>query len=102
MKSPNDPVDHSRTTRPHAGETMKDNKNMPALIVLGLALVAFVAALAAHATTHHNVGVTLGCISAGLFIVSLGWFAIEHLRVRKIEDRWYADHPDSQRQRPSS
>ena len=27
MKGPKDPVDHARTTRPHAGESMKDNKN---------------------------------------------------------------------------
>ncbi|HYP94653.1 MAG TPA: LapA family protein, partial [Mycobacterium sp.] len=24
MKGPKDPVDHARTTRPHAGESMKD------------------------------------------------------------------------------
>ena len=40
MKGPKDPVDHARTTRPHAGESMKDNKIMPALIVIGLALVS--------------------------------------------------------------
>ena len=27
-----DPVDHARTTRPHAGESMKDTANMPALV----------------------------------------------------------------------
>ncbi len=64
MKGPNDPVDHVRTTRPHAGESMKDNKIMPALIVIGLALVSFVAMLSAFATSHHDVGVTLGAIAA--------------------------------------
>ena len=38
MKGPKDPVDHSRTTRPHAGESMKDNKIMPGLVVIGVAL----------------------------------------------------------------
>ena len=42
MKGPKDPVDHARTTRPHAGESMKDNKIMPGLIVIGIALVLFV------------------------------------------------------------
>jgi hypothetical protein len=32
MKSPKDPVDHARTTRPHAGELMTDTKEMPALV----------------------------------------------------------------------
>ena len=47
MKGPKDPVDHARTTRPHAGESMKDNKIMPGLVVIGLSLVSFVAALSA-------------------------------------------------------
>lgn len=102
MKSPKDPVDHARTTRPHAGETMKDTKNLPALVLLGIALVTFVGGLAAFGSGHPDVGVTLVSIAAGLLVISMAWFLIEHLRVRKIEDRWYADHPDAQRQRPSS
>ena len=70
MKGPKDPVDHSRTTRPHAGESMKDNKIMPGLIVIGVALVLFVSCLAAFATRHHDVGLTLASLAgAGLF----GW-----------------------------
>jgi putative Ca2+/H+ antiporter (TMEM165/GDT1 family) len=80
---------------------MKDTKNMPALILLGVALVTFVAALAAHATSNHTVGVILGCISAVLFIVSGAWFLIAHRRVQSIEERWYAEHPEVERQRPS-
>ncbi|MDX1884127.1 protein UsfY [Mycolicibacterium sp. 120270] len=102
MKSPKDPVDHSRTTRPHAGETMKDTKEMPALIVIGVALVSFVGALAAHATNHHSTGIMLGSISAALLAVGLVWLAVEHRRVRGIEERWYAEHPEAYRQRPSS
>ena len=64
MKGPKDRVDHSRTTRPHAGESMKDNKIMPALIVIGVALVLYVACLAAFATEHTDVGLTLAALSA--------------------------------------
>jgi hypothetical protein len=102
MKGPKDPVDHSRTTRPHAGESMKDNKIMPGLVVIGVALVLFVSGLAAHGSGHHNVGFGLGIASLVLFIIGGGWLLIEHLRVRRIEERWYADHPDAHRQRPSS
>lgn len=94
MKTPEDPVDHARTTRPHAGETMKDTKNLPALILLGIAMATFVGALAAHASGHHDVGVILGSISAVVFVVSGAWFWIAHRRVRGIEERWHAEHPD--------
>jgi hypothetical protein len=102
MKGPKDPVDHARTTRPHAGESMKDNKIMPGLILIGVALVLFVGSLAAFATSHHTVGLTLVCLAGGGFIVAGAWLLIEHLRVRRIEERWYSEHPDAQRQRPSS
>jgi protein-S-isoprenylcysteine O-methyltransferase Ste14 len=102
MKGPKDPVDHARTTRPHAGESMKDNKVMPGLIVIGVALVLFVSCLAAFGTSHPHVGLTLATLSGAGFIMGGGWLLIEHLRVRRIEDRWYAEHPDAQRQRPSS
>jgi hypothetical protein len=81
---------------------MKDNKIMPGLIVIGVALVLFVSALAAHATSHHHVGIGLGTASAALLIIGGAWLLIEHLRVRHIEDRWYAEHPDARRQRPSA
>ena len=102
MKSPKDPIDHVRTTRPHAGETMTDTKNMPALIVIGVALVCFVGSLAAHATSHHSTGLAFGSISAALLIVGMLWLYVEHRRVRGIEERWYAEHPEAHRQRPSS
>jgi hypothetical protein len=102
MKGPKDPVDHARTTRPHAGESMKDNKVMPGLVVIGVSLVLFVSCLAAFATSHHHVGLTLALLSGAAFIIGAGWLLVEHMRVRRIEDRWYAEHPDAQPQKPSS
>jgi archaellum biogenesis protein FlaJ (TadC family) len=102
MKGPKDPVDHARTTRPHAGESMKDNKIMPGLIVIGIALVLFVSCLAAFATSHHSSGLALAGLSVAGFIIGGVWLLVEHLRVRRIEERWYEEHPDTDRQRPSS
>lgn len=96
MRSPEDPVDHARTTRPHAGESMKDSKNMPALILLGVALVCFVSGLAAFGAGHPDFGTGLGVIAVSVFAVSMLWFAVEHRRVRRIEQRWYATHPDAE------
>lgn len=100
--SAKDPVDHVRTTRPHAGESMKDTANMPALVVIAVALTVFVACLAAFATGHHRIGMVLGVLSAIGLITGSAWLLIEHRRVRRIEDRWYADHPEAVRQPPSS
>lgn len=102
MKGPKDPVDHVRTTRPHAGESMKDNKIMPGLVVIGLSLVSFVAALSAFATSHHDVGVMFTALALAGFVVGGGWLFIEHQRVRRLELRWYADHPEATRQHPNS
>ncbi len=102
MKGPKDPVDHVRTTRPHAGESMTDNKIMPGLILIGLALVSFVGSLAAFATHHQDVGMLMAALAGAGFVIGGGWLLIEHLRVRRIEERWYAEHPNALRQRPSS
>ncbi|OKH62868.1 hypothetical protein EB73_26760 [Mycobacterium sp. SWH-M3] len=96
-----DPVDHARTTRPHAGETMKDTANMPALGLLFLALVSFVACLAAFGTGQHAIGIGLACLAAVLFIGSGLWLAIEHRRVKNVEQDWNAKHDGPQTQRES-
>ena len=102
MNGPKDPIDHARTTRPHAGESMNDNKIMPGLVVIGVTLVLFVSRLAAFATSHQDVGLTLASLAGAGFIIGAGWLLVEDLRVRCIEEHWYAEHPDAQRQRPSS
>lgn len=102
MKGPHDPVDHSRTTRPYAGESMKDNKIMPGLVAIGLAVVAFVVCLAAFATQHHSVGWGFAVLALVAGLLGAGWLFVEHSRVHRIEERWYAEHPDADRQQPSS
>lgn len=81
---------------------MKDNVILPALILIGVALVMFVASLAAFATGHLDVGLTVGALSAAGFVIGALWLGLEHLRVRRVEERWYADHPGVMKQRPSS
>jgi hypothetical protein len=97
-----DPVDHVRTTRPHAGESMKDTANMPGLVAIGVALVLFVSSLAAFGSGHPPVGIVLVALAAVIALIGGGWLYFEHRRVRRIEDRWHAEHPDAVRQRPSS
>lgn len=96
-----DPVDHARTTRPHAGESLKNTASMPALIVFGLALAAFVTCLAMFATGNTTPAVVLACLALVGFAAAGIWLYLEHRRVRRIEDRWYEEHPEAARQRPS-
>jgi len=35
-----DPIDHARTTRQHAGETMKNGTNSPGLVLVAIGVVA--------------------------------------------------------------
>jgi hypothetical protein len=96
-----DPVDHARTTRPHAGETMKDTVNLPAIALLFVAVVAFVGCLAALGTSHGDIGAWLAVLAAVLFVASGLWFGLEHWRVRRNELRRNAgrdlDGPDGVR-----
>jgi uncharacterized membrane protein YgdD (TMEM256/DUF423 family) len=81
---------------------MTDNKIMPGLIFIAVALVLFVGSLAAFATSHHDVGLAVASLAGAGFVIGGGWLMVEHSRIRRIEERWYAEHPDAQRQRPSS
>jgi len=96
-----EPVDHARTTRPHAGETMKDARNLPGLAIIGVSLVVFVSSLVAFATDHMSIGGMLVGLAAVGAAVGGAWLATEHYRVRKNEERWYANHPGIMRQHPS-
>ena len=98
MTDSRDPVDHARTTRPHAGESMKDNLAMPALVLIGVGLVLFVSCLVAFATGNAGVGVVLAALAAVGVGAGAVWLAVEHVRVRRVEDRWYEDHPSAARQ----
>ena len=55
-----DPVDHERSTRQHAGESMKNGANAPGLAGVAVAVVALIVGLFALATGH----VVVGCIAA--------------------------------------
>jgi multisubunit Na+/H+ antiporter MnhB subunit len=97
-----DPVDHARTTRPHAGESMKNTASLPGLIIIGLAVLAFVICLVAFATGHDDTGLGFGVGAIVACVIGLGWLGVQYRRVRSIEEQWLADHPDAPRQPPAS
>ncbi|OBF17550.1 protein UsfY [Mycobacterium sp. ACS4331] len=97
-----DPVDHVRTTRPHAGETFKNGANAPGLISGAIAVVALVAGLFAFAAGHATVGSVCVAIAAILGVGAGVWLFLSHRRVRAAERDWLAEHPEVPAQPPSS
>lgn len=97
-----DPVDHARTTRQHAGETMKNGYNAPGLILIAVGIVAFVVAMATFASGDSGPGVVSAVLAAVLAVSGGLWLALAHRRVRRAELQWAADHPEADVQPPAS
>lgn len=96
-----DPVDYMRTTRTFAGESMIDVLSWPGYLLVVAGVGAFVGSLAAFASGHHNEGMTTGVVGIIAMVLGVVWLTVEHLRVRRVADRWYAEHPEVRRQRPA-
>ena len=97
-----DPVDHLRTTRPLAGESLIDVLHWPGYLLVVAGVVGGVGSLAAFGTGHYAQGMTSGVAAIAVALVGLAWLAVEHRRVRGIAERWYAEHPEVRRQRLAS
>jgi protein-S-isoprenylcysteine O-methyltransferase Ste14 len=103
MANPSDePVDYARTTRKHAGETMKNSTNAPGLIAVAVGVVAFVVALFAFATGHAIVGMIAILVAVLLAGGGLFWLNRAHRRVREAERRFLAEHPEVDAEPPTS
>jgi protein-S-isoprenylcysteine O-methyltransferase Ste14 len=97
-----DPVDHTRTTRPHAGESMKDGRNAPGLLALAAAVVLLVASLFQFATGRGAAGA--GTLLLTIIAGALGtfWIVYIHRRVRREELGYLDTHPQVPEQPPNS
>ncbi len=94
MKSAHrDPVDHARTTQPHAGESFIDTLWLPglALIMLGTATIAGFVAATAYQRVEWQL--PLGLIAGALVTAGAILIALEHRRVQRVEKLWLAEHP---------
>lgn len=97
-----DPVDHLRTTRPLAGESLIDVLHWPGYLMVVVGVIGVCGSLAAFGSGHQHEGMTVGVCGILVMVVGLVWLAIEHRRVRRIFNEWYLEHPDVSRQRPAS
>ncbi|MBI3216070.1 MAG: LapA family protein [Mycobacterium sp.] len=87
-----DPVDHVRTTQPHAGESFIDTLWLPGLILIGLGTVLIAGTVAASAYGNSEVSLILGLIAGALVTAGAMLIALEHRRVKNVERRWLAEH----------
>jgi multisubunit Na+/H+ antiporter MnhB subunit len=100
--SSRDPIDPARTTRQHAGESMKNGANAPGLALLAAGVIATVVCLASMATGHTSVGVTAALIALLGYVAGAVWLVVAHRRVRAVEQQWLVEHHSVPEQPPTS
>ncbi|OCB55311.1 hypothetical protein A9X02_09480 [Mycobacterium malmoense] len=97
-----DPVDHQRTARRHAGETVTYGANAPGLAGSAVAVVALTVGLFALATGHAAAGWTAVVLAAVLGAASAVWLVRTHRRVRETGLAWHAANSDEPAPPPTS
>lgn len=97
-----DPVDHARTARRYAGETMKNTRSVPGLVLSGLGVLAFVIGLYLIAVGNTGGGIA-GLIAAAV-LGAAGTAAIlgAHRRVVRQDRQWLAAHPEAHPEPPTA
>ncbi|MDH6242863.1 hypothetical protein [Mycobacterium sp. OTB74] len=82
-----DPVDHARTTRKHAGESMKYGANGLGLILIAIGVVAVLVSLSTVAVGQSLVGGVAALVALIAFVAGAVWLGSMHRRVRVMQDR---------------
>ncbi|HZE16257.1 MAG TPA: protein UsfY [Mycobacterium sp.] len=90
-----DPTDHSRTTQPHAGITMKDNLFWPGFILLAVALSGMISTAAVAAYGHYEWLATTVLVAVLGTVAGALWFIVELRRVTLIDEQWARRASDS-------
>jgi predicted Co/Zn/Cd cation transporter (cation efflux family) len=90
-----DPVDHSRTTQPHAGESMIDTLWFPGLVLIAIGIIGLASIVAAAAYGNTGLVLPLALVSGAVVTAGGGLIYLEHRRVNRIERRWRAEHHQS-------
>ncbi|KAA1251733.1 hypothetical protein F0Q45_02970 [Mycobacterium simiae] len=103
MKDPeSDPVDHERTFRQHAGESLNKGANAPGMAGVAVAVVALVIGLFALATDQTTAGWIAVIVAVAAGTAGLAWLNHTHRRVRDAELEWHSEHSGKPAPPPSS
>lgn len=89
-----DPVDHARTFRPHAGEALKDRASWPGLALIALGVTSVVLSLTAAGYQLYSWTSIAGVLALVFFPLGWLWLHIERKRVRQMEAIWQQEHSD--------
>lgn len=93
-----DPVDHARTTRPHAGRAVIDVMGWPGYTLLVVGMVGAISSLTAFGTGHHHQGVEVAAFAIIAAALGAVWLLVEHRRIGRVNRQWQLAHPELQRQ----
>ena len=97
-----DPVDHDRTTRQHAGETMKNGRNAVGIAGVAFGVIALVIGLAALAAGHTTAGLVGIVVAVVVGAAGLIWLRRAHQKVREAELQWHNARSDEPAPPPTS
>ncbi len=95
-----DPTDHSRTTQPRAGISVKDNLFWPGLVLLVIAALGLIGTAAEAAYRHYEWLSTTMLVAVLGVVAGALWLVVELRRVTRIDAQWDAANPGG-RTRPS-
>ena len=96
-----DPIDHCRTTQPHAGESFIDTLWLPGLLLIGIGTVLIAGTVAATAYGNRDLSLILALIAGALVTAGALLITLEHQRVKRVERQWQKEHPDRSQLRAS-
>lgn len=88
-----DPVDHARTNCQYTGETMKDIRFIPGLILCALGVGAVAVSIHLFAIGHMGEGALAAVVAMVAGMAGVMWMLAEHHRVVHRNEQWMADHP---------
>jgi uncharacterized membrane protein HdeD (DUF308 family) len=74
------PVDVERTTRAHAGQTMKDGHNVPGLVGVAFGVISLVVGLFLLATGQESRGFVAVIVAVMSAMVGVAWLVHTHRR----------------------
>lgn len=96
-----DPVDHMRTTRPHAGRAVINVAGWPGYSLLVAGALAVAGCLVAFGTGNDRQGVIIAVMAVLAALIGMSWLLVEHRRIGRVTTSWHIAHPDVRRQHPS-
>lgn len=87
-----DPVDHARTTRPHAGRALINVAGWPGYALLAASVMIFMGSLVAFGTGHDGQGAEIVAIAVISALVGTAWLLMEHRRIGRVHQHWHLTH----------